>query len=299
MAHASSHAHSRADDLGDAAGDAKRNIEQHAQDAMTAASPWVEFLARAGYAAKGVVYSLVGFIAARTAFGNGGDAKGSKDALASLLGEPFGRVLLGVVAAGLAGYALWCFVRAVWDPEHDGKDAKGVAKRAFSFARGLVYVSLVVAVIGMIRGAASSGGGDATREWTAWLMSFPLGVWLVGLAGASVIAYGAAQAYRAWKVKLDKQLSLGRMSPAARRWTVYLSRFGMAARGVVFGIIGTFLIQAALHANPREAKGLGGALESLRSQSYGPWLLAAVALGLIAYGLYQFARARYRRIDPA
>jgi hypothetical protein len=128
-------------------------------------------------------------------------------------------------------------------------------------------------------------------------MSFPQGIWLVGIAGACVIAYGLRQIHRAWTTDLDDQLSLGRMGPAARRWTLRVSRFGMAARGAVFGVIGTFLINAALKTDPAEATGIGGALQALRRQPYGAALLAVIALGLIAYGVYELIRAKYRRIE--
>lgn len=278
---------------------AEQAARQAVRDAALHAGPTIEFLARAGYAAKGVVYGLVGGLALLAAFNSGGQTTGSRGALRSLLDQPFGQVLLGVIAAGLAGYALWCFVRAVFDPERDGTGWKGLGKRAFQFGKGVVHVGLVVAAVGMIRG--TGGGGDDDRgleQWTAWLMSFPAGIWLVGIAGAAVALYGARQLYRAWTTDLDDQLSLGRMGPTAARWTIRFSRFGMAARGVVFAVIGGFLIAAAMHSDPSEAKGVGGALRTLEQQPYGPILLGLVALGLMAYGAYELIRARYRRIDP-
>ena len=279
--------------------DLHAQAEQVAHDAALHAGPAITFLARAGYAAKGVVYGLVGGLALLAAFGSRGETTGSRGALRSLLDHSFGQVLLAVMAAGLAGYALWCFVRAVVDPERDGNDAKGLAKRAFNFGKGIVHAALVIAVIGMIRGTGEGeGGDDGVEKWTATLMSFPLGIWLVGLAGASVIAYGARQLYRAWTTDLDDQLSLGRMGPTAHVWTVRFSRFGMAARGIVFGVIGTFLMIAAYRSDPARAKGVGGALQTLEQQPYGPVIMGVVALGLIAYGAYELIRARYRRIDP-
>jgi hypothetical protein len=278
--------------------DIQVEAKQAAQRAAMHASPAIVALARAGYAAKGVTYGLVGGLALLAAVGSRGSTTGSKGALASLLDQPFGQVILTVIAVGLAGYALWCFVRAIIDPEHDGNDAKGIGKRAFQFFKGVVHVMLVVAVVGMIRGTGESGNEDrGIEQWTAKLMSFPLGIWLVGAVGAGIIAYGVRQLYRAWTVDLDDQLSLGRMGPAAHRWTLRVSRFGMAARGVVFGVIGAFLISAALKANPNEATGVGGALQALQHQPHGSALLALVALGLIAYGVYELIRARYRRIE--
>ena len=280
-------------DLPSDAGQAVHRAALHAR-------PAIAMLARAGYAAKGVVYALVGALALLASAGRGGSTTGSRGALRSLLDHSYGQLILAVIAVGLGGYALWCFVRALLDPERDGTGAKGVARRLGNFGKGVVHAALVVAVVGMMRG--TSGGGDddrGVRDWTAWLMSFPLGIWLVGIVGASVVVYGLRQLYRAWTIDLDDRLNLGRMSPALHNWTIRFSRFGMAARGVVFGVIGAFLIVAALHANPAEAKGVGGALRTVQQQAYGPILLAAVALGLIAYGAYQLILARYRRIEGA
>lgn len=281
------------------AANAGDRIQAEVNRAALHASPAIAALARAGYAAKGAVYVLVGGLAFVAAMGSGGETTGSRGALRSLPDQPYGRVILAVVAFGLAGYALWCFVRAVLDPERAGSDAKGLAKRAFQFVKGVIHVGLVIAAIGILRGTAARSGGEGGRaqDWTAWLMTFWWGVWLVGIAGLAVMAYGATQIYKGWTSDLDDQLSLGRMNPTAARWTVRFSRFGMAARGVVFGIIGVFLVLAAYHANPQEVKGVGEALAALERQPYGPFLLGVVALGLIAYGLYQFILARYRRIE--
>jgi hypothetical protein len=127
-------------------------------------------------------------------------------------------------------------------------------------------------------------------------MAVPFGRWLVALVGLGIIGYGIYQLYRAYAAKVRKHLELSRASATEAEWIVRFGRFGIGARGVVFGIIGWFLLRAAMEYEPRRASGLGGALATLERQSYGPWLLGIVALGLIAYGLYQLANARYRRI---
>ena len=272
-------------------------IQEQIQRAALHAGPAIAALARAGYAAKGVVYVLVGGLAVLAAAGYGGQTAGSRGALHTLLDRPYGRVILAVVAFGLAGYAVWCFVRAVLDPQRDGTGLKGIGKRAFHFLKGVVHVALVLAVVQMVRGSGGGDDGAGARDWTARLMSIPMGIWLVGAVGFGVVGYGARQIYRGWTSDLDKRLSLGRMNPAAAKWTVRFSRFGMAARGVVFGVIGLFLVVAAYRHNPQEVRGVGETLATLQRQPYGPVLLGAVALGLVAYGLYQFILARYRRIE--
>jgi hypothetical protein len=273
---------------------------QHAREAVHKASPFVEKFARFGYAAKGVVYVIVGALAAMAAFGAGGETTGSRGALDTIAAQPFGRVLLGVVAFGLLGYACWQFIRAVEDPENEGSDRKGIAKRIGFFISGVVHLSLVFAAVQTLRGSGGSGDDDAgARGWTAELMSYPAGQWLVAAVGLGIALYGLHQLYRAFKAKLDKMLALGGLDPAVARWVRYVSRFGMAARGVVFAIIGGFLVTAAVQEDASEARGVAGALRALEQQPYGPWLLGIVALGLIAYGVYEFVKARYRQIDVA
>ena len=276
------------------------DVRRHVAGAARKVSPFVRKFARCGYAAKGLVYVIVGGMAAAVAFGRGGRTTGSRGALQTLLEQPFGRVLLVLVAFGLACYAAWQFIRAVEDPEHEGADAKAVAKRVGLFVSGVIHVGLVIAAIGMLgggRGGADGSGDGSAQDWTARLMSYPLGQWLVAIVGMAIGGYGVHQLVRAYKADLDSQLVLAGLSAATQRWVRRVSRFGMAARGVVFGIIGLFLVLAAWRQNPSEARGLGGALRSLQEQGYGPWLLGLVALGLIAYGIYEFVLARYRRID--
>ena len=276
-------------------------LETQVRQVMRAASPWIGYLARAGYAAKGLVYCIVGFLAILAATGHGGDTTGSRGALQKLMGQPFGQALLAIVAVGLGGYAIWCFIQAIEDPEHRGQGARGRLRRIGLFFRGLIYCSLVVAAVGMISGRNPAGGPQRTVAWTAWVMSFPLGITVVGLVGVAVVIYGLSRLRSVWRARLDRQLQLahlGTMTPAGRKWIVVLSRFGIASRGVVFTIIGSFLVIAAWKADPRQAKDVGQALRYLQGQPYGPWLLGVVAAGLIAYGLCEFLQAAYRRITP-
>ncbi|MEW5929365.1 MAG: DUF1206 domain-containing protein [Gemmatimonadota bacterium] len=279
--------------------DAMGEAQRHGRAAAREAAPWVERLARLGYAAKGVVYLIIGGIAARAAFGSGERVQGSQGALRTILEQPFGKFLLGLMALGLAGYALWRLVQAVLDPEHAGSSDKGrMAKRAGYAISGVIHAGLALAALRMATGGGG-GGGDRTDDWTATLMRQPAGRWLVAAVGLGILAYGAYALYRAYAVKLDKRLDLSRMSPAARTWAVRSGRAGIAARGMVFLVMGFFLVRAAQHSNPSEARGLDGALQALQQQSYGPWLLGLVAIGLVGYGIYQLVEARYRRIQPA
>lgn len=272
---------------------AKRNIEGAARQA----SPWIIWLGRLGYAAKGLVYGLVGVLAVQAALGRGGETTDVQGALGTLAQSPVERALLALIALGLVGFALWTFVQALLDTEHKGSDAKGIATRAGYAGVGVVHLVLALAAVRLLLGARGNQSGEqATQDWTARLMAQPSGQWLVALLGAIVIGVGLYQFYQAYKAKFREELKLADMSATEQTWAMRTGRLGYAARGVVFSLIGGFLIVAALQARPEEARGLGGALEALTQQPYGPWLLAIVALGFIAYGIFMLVQARYRRM---
>lgn len=256
-------------------------------DTRRRAAPWVELLARAGYAAKGIVYILVGGLAASAAL-RGGGTEGSEDALAQLSGAPFGRVLLGIIALGLAGFVVWRLVGATLNPENDG-----AGRRAFYVVSALVYGGLAMEAG---RLSLEAGGGGEGDHWTRTLMAQPFGPWLVVLAGAAVALFGLQQIWRGFTADIDDRLALSALSSRARAWAIRTGRLGLGARGVVLAIIGAFMVGAGLSADPASARGVGGALSAVRGQPYGRWLLAAVALGLVAYGVYGLVRARWRRI---
>ena len=263
---------------------------------QVARHPWIERLARFGYAAKGVVYIVAGALAVMTAAGVGGEVTDARGALRSIARQPFGRAMLAVVAAGLAAYVLWRWVQSITDADGKGRSFKGLALRAAYFTSGTVYAGLALAAARIVFGADEPEGESATRSWTARLMAMPFGDWLVMLAGLAVIGFGLYQIYKGYKAKFAKRLKLPEIEDGARDWAVFAGRVGYAARGVVFAVIGVFLIQAARHHDPGEAQGLDGALQAVARQSFGPYLLGAVAAGLIAYGIFALVEARYRRI---
>lgn len=261
-----------------------------------ARSPWVEWLARFGYAARGVVYGLTGILAVQTAIGAGGATTDTRGAVQLIAQQS--RFLLILVSIGLFGYALWRFVQATLDPEHKGTDPKGLAERGAMIASGIAYGSLAIAAARIAGGspaaAAQSGGG--TEGMTANLMSQPFGRWLAALAGIAVIVTGCYQIQQGWREKFRRKLDLERMPGTLRHRVVQAGKIGLLSRGFVFLITGLFLILAAWQEDPGEARGLGGALATLAQQPYGPWLLGLVALGLTAFGIFSLVEARYRRI---
>lgn len=266
--------------------------EAAAKDAAREAGPWVERLARMGYAARGIVYLIVGVVAAQAARGEGG-VTGQRGAFSEILNRPGGKFMLGLLAVGLLGYAVWRFVEAGLDPEHDGGK-----KRAVYALSGVIHAGLALTALRMALGS-SGGGGGGSDSMTARLMAAPAGRWLVGAVALGIAGFGIYQIVKGWRADLDRRLNFSRLPSGTRVWAVRAARAGLAARGVVFMIIGFFLVQAALHSNPNESRDLAGALDALHDASYGPWLLGLVALGLIAYGLTEILKARYRRITPA
>jgi hypothetical protein len=272
-------------EAGQAAGQAVRSAVR---------SPWVEWLARFGYAARGVVYAFIGYLAFKAAFGTGGQTTGTRGALSEIAQQS--RILLGFVAVGLLGYALWRFVQAALDPEGKGDDPKGLAQRAGMLASGIAYGSLAVVAVRLLSGTGGGGGGDGTQGMTAGLLSKPFGAVLVGIAGLAVILSGLGELRTGWTQEFRDKFKLAEMSPTEQTWMTRTGMAGLIARGIVFLLTGSFLIQAALRSDPSRARGLQGALETLAQQPYGPWLLGLVALGLIAFGLYSVLLARYRRI---
>ena len=264
--------------------------------AQKSARPWMERLARLGYATEGAMYTLIGLLAARVAFGAGEHATGQRGALEIIAGSPLGSVLVGLIALGFLGYALWRGIQAIVDPDGEGTDLKALGKRAGYGVSALVYGGLAFSAVGLILGSASQGN-STPDDWTALLLSWPLGRVLAVCVGIAVVGVGLRELYQAYKARFLKYLKLDEMGERVRKWTERWGRLGIASRGIVFGVVGTFLIRAALEYDPQEARGLGGALQTLAQQPLGPWLLGAVALGLIAYGLFMLSVARYRHIN--
>lgn len=258
--------------------------------------PWMGRLARIGFAARGLVYILVGLLAAGAATGyGGGHTTDTQGAIRTVGRQPFGTVLLVLLGLGLAAYAVWRFAQAALDLEGKGTDGKGLAVRASYAASGAVHAGLAFSA-GALAIGLHRGRSDAVRDWTIRLMAEPYGRGAVGAVGAAVIGAAGYQLYKAYTAGFEKHLHMAQMSAETQRWARRIGRAGLAARGVTFAIIGWFLVQAALRSDSGEARGLAGALTTLAHQDHGRWLLGIVALGLTAYGLLSLVNARYRWI---
>jgi hypothetical protein len=249
---------------------------------------WYAWVARGGLVAKGFSYAVVGAIAIQVALGERGRATSREGALATIAQGGLGKVLLALLAVGFAAYALWRFVSAYAEREDDddaSDKAKNWGKRAGYVGRGLIYAALTYTTVKIVAGSAP--GQSQSREaktTTAGILDWPGGRWLVGLIGLAIIGAGAWNAFRGVTRNFEEKWRTGAMSPTERRWGGRAGMAGHLARGVVFTLIGIFLVKAALEYDPREAIGLDGALQKLAQASYGPVLLGVVAAGLICYG---------------
>lgn len=252
-----------------------------------------EGLARAGYVARGVIYVLIGILAVQLARGVGGENPDQEGAMRLIADQAFGRVLLVVVAIGLAGYSLWrgsmAFVgRTPEAGRHSALDRLGAAGSA------IAYGTFCVLAIGILSG--SSSGGKEPSSGTADVLGWPAGRLLVVVGGLVFLGIGLYQAYLGISKTFLKDSKTMYMSPRTLKGFTVLGMIGLLARGVTFSLIGIFFLKAAIEFDPKEAKGLDGALHSLTTQTYGTVALAVVAAGLIAFGIYSIVDARYRKI---
>jgi len=257
-----------------------------------------ELAARIGLSAKGVVYCLSGLIAVMAAINFGGSSvkdAGKGGVFGFIEEQPFGKWLLLIVALGLICYTGWRWLQAFKDTDHKGSDKKGLSKRFTYFFSGLVYASLAVYALRIVLGESSSSGGDKQQGWTATLLNQPFGQWLVGIVAVIMVVTGFYQLYRAMSGKYKKYVREALHHDTAG-WVSKVGIAGYTARGIVWLILGWMFIKAAFYANAKEAGGSDEALGWLQDSSYGSVLLAAVAIGLICYGVFMFLRAKYQKI---
>jgi hypothetical protein len=256
---------------------------------------WVMPVMRAGYAARGLVYAVVGGVAVWSAW-SGGSGQGTTGALSTLRDEPFGIVLLWIMAIGLFAYMVWRFFDAFLDLEDYGSDAKGIVSRiglaVTGFIHGAIGVSVAALAMGDRSGGEGGGEGSGTQGFVAQVMQMPGGRWIVGLAGLCVIGAGVHYAYKGFAEKYKEDIV---NTPRTEKLDTVL-KFGLVAEGVVVGIVGVLITYAAITTNPSEAGGVGAAFEQIRSAPFGRILLIVIALGLIAFAVENFIEAIYRTV---
>jgi hypothetical protein len=261
-----------------------------------AANPLVELLERLGYAVRGALYAVMGFLALGIVLRIGGgqttDLSGS---LVFLISNPFGKLVLIVIAAGLAAYSLWGFIRAIYDPLHRGSDASGYMARLGFVTSALSYAAIVIFALKILTGSGGSSG-DSTQKTVASILNHPGGGSVTVIIGLIAIGVGLGQFLEAYRANFARDLKRTEMSERERKRTIALGRFGMFARGVVFLVIGWFIVQAGVHHDAGQVQGFGGAFLFLLNQPFGRVVMGIVALGFVALGLHSFACARWIRL---
>jgi uncharacterized protein DUF1206 len=270
-------------------------VKQHAERLPRKVNPWIGWVARAGYVAKGVVYATIGVLAMQAALGAGGKAVGPGGAMHSIESQPLGRIMLALLASGLIGYALWKMMQGVLDPDDNGSDAHGILRRIGYVGSGAIHGGLAYIAAQTIMGAEDS----SEDVMAASLMVYqpPFGQILVALVGLIGIGVGLYQLYAAYQAKFRGELKSDEMNDAEESLVMLAGRIGTAARALAIGGAGVFVVVAAYQSDPNETHGLGGALQTLQSQPLGSYLLGTVAAGLLIYSTFMLLVARYRRIE--
>jgi uncharacterized protein DUF1206 len=277
-------------------GSARRKVRSARSSGRQAAnSRYMSMLARAGLAARGVMYVIIGWIALQIAFGHSSQQADRSGALRVVAKTPFGSFALWLLVIGFAGMALWRLSEALWGAP--GPDGHKAGKRLAALARTVFYGAIAYSVLKYALGlGAPASSNTQSQDLTATVMHHPGGKLLVAIIGIALAAAGAALAYKAWKKEFLRNLRLGSASPATRRVVVRLGQIGGVSRGTVFATAGIFLVVAAITAQPGQAKGIDSSLRALARTPLGPWLLVLVAAGLIVFGIYSFCESRWRNV---
>jgi len=266
----------------------KQKADRAGRDAND--SEWFDTLIRAGLVAYGVVHLLIGWLALQLALGDQSGSASSSGAMQQLADQPFGVVLLWLVAVGMLVLVAWRLLDAsLGHREEDG--GKLWAKRGMDVLKAVLYATIGISAVRVATGSGSSGGG--TDSSTATIMDLPAGQWLVGLLGLAVIAYGINLVRQAYTEKFREKIGAGGTSGDTGTAYVYFGKAGYTAKGVAIGIVGGLFLYAAVTHEAKKSGGLDQALQTVLEQPFGPVLLGAIALGIICYGLFSFARARH------
>jgi uncharacterized membrane protein len=255
-------------------------------------SPAARGLARAGLAARGILYILIGWVAILVALGQTSQQADQQGALQLLASKPYGLASLWLLGIGFAGYALWRLSEAAFGVTGEGN---GAGPRLKSLVRALVYAGFAYLTFKVISGAQGSQT-KKQQDLTATVMHHPGGRWLVGLVGVIIVIVGLALVFEGIRRKFLKNLQTSRMRPRTRRLVEWLGVIGTAARGAVFALVGVLVIEAAVSYQPAKAGGIDKALLTLRNQPFGEFLLILAAVGLAIFGIYGLCEARWRRV---
>ena len=261
---------------------------------QAADSRWIERTARVGLAARGLVYVLIGILAFQIAFVDRAERADQQGAFQTLAQNGFGKAILWLVILGFVGYGLWQASEAAWGHRREPDDRKRTASRIESAVKAVIYLVLAVVALRVVTGASS--GGQSGEQVTAEVLQLPGGQVLVALTGVTIVGAAVLLAWRGVRTKFEEHLDLAELGPGARSALITLGKVGYVARGIVFSLVGILVVAAAVTFDPDKARGMDAALRQVAARPYGPWLLSLMALGLMCFGAYSFAEARYRRL---
>ncbi|MBK5306472.1 MAG: DUF1206 domain-containing protein [Frankiaceae bacterium] len=264
-----------------------KEAAREAEDSAT-----VEWLARLGLVCRGLIWLVIGVLAAQVALG-ASDRVDKNGALHAIAEKPFGELLLVVLAIGFLGYAAWRLLEGAVGHRDQEAGRKRWTKRGSSLFRGGIYLFLAGSTAKYV---VTGGSNDKTQPVTARVMEHTGGRTLVFLVGAGIVIGGLSMVVRAFRQKFEDNLDMGAMPSWLRSATSIIGTGGLASRGLVFVLIGGFLVKAAVEFDPRTAKGLDASLKTLASQPFGRFVLFAGGIGLLAFALWSWIEARYRKI---
>jgi hypothetical protein len=261
---------------------------------------WERWLGHVGYLAEGGIYLLVGLYALVADIERRRQPNGSLGALTELGATPLGKVLLAVLSVGLAAFALWQLLLAIVDPEHrkERRVRRRLLVRLGHLFSGVLYTVILGRALWSLFGLDMDiGNGQTQAQWTTWVVRFPLGRYVIGMVGAGIAAFGCFQFFRALTGHKTKHVDLS--ATRLRIPIKVLGVYGLISRGILFTLVGLYLIGAAWRLDTRYAGGISHALGTIRQGSYGRWLLGAEAVGLITFGLFQITKERFRRFHDS
>jgi hypothetical protein len=261
-----------------------------------AANPGFELLERMGYVVRGVLYIVMGVLALRLALARpDGQAVSLTGSVIFLIGNQYGKLLLLVIVVGLASYSVWGLIRAIFDPLHRGSDPSGYMARLGFLSSAVTYATIALFGVKLLVGTGD-GSTDSTRKWISAVLAHPEGGSVTVVIGLVLLGIGIGQFVEAYRASFKRDLKGAEMSEKTRSFVTSLGRFGMFARGVLFAIVGWFILQAGLHHDPNKVQGFDGAFLYLLTKPFGHVVMGVVALGIVALGLHSLACARWVRL---
>ena len=253
-------------------------------------SDWLDHAIRVGLVAYGVVHLMVGWLALQLAFGEKSESASNTGALQALAEQPFGKVLIWLIAVGMLLLVIWRLLEFGFGFREESDDAKRWRKRATSLGKAVIYGTLGWSAVKTAMGDGSSGGTDST---TAKLMDLPGGQFIVGAVALAIIGYGISLVVRGWTEKFTEHLDAQGQSGKDGSAYVTLGKAGYIAKGIAIALVGGLFAYAAVTHEAKKSGGLDQALQTVLGYPFGPVLLVAIGLGIAAYGLFCFARARH------